>query len=303
MDFSLDPKLHNTLKHIREFMRAQVYPLEPDFLARPFRDLLPALNRARDQVRANGWWSPSIPREYGGAGFSFLEMAHISEELGRSQLGYYVFNSQAPDVGNIELLIHFFTRAQKEKYLAPLVRGEIRSCFAMTEPNFPGSNPVWMGTTATKDGDDYIINGHKWFTSSADGAAFAVTMAITNPDAPASHQRASQIIVPTDTPGYKLVCNTPVMGHSGDDWASHGEVAFENCRVPRANLLGEEGAGFALAQERLGPGRIYHCMRWIGICERALEMMCARSASRQIAPGVPLASRQIIQAMLAESRA
>lgn len=303
MDFSIEPKLHDTLKHIREFMRAQVYPLEPDFLARPFRDLLPALNRARDQVKANGWWSPSIPREYGGAGFSFLEMAHISEELGRSPLGYYVFNSQAPDVGNIELLIHFGTRAQKEKYLAPLVRGEIRSCFAMTEPNFPGSNPVWMGTTATKDGDDYIINGHKWFTSSADGAAFAVTMAITNPDAPASHQRASQIIVPTDTPGYKLVCNTPVMGHSGDDWASHGEVAFENCRVPRANLLGDEGAGFALAQERLGPGRIYHCMRWIGICERALEMMCARSASRQIAPGVPLASRKIIQAMLAESRA
>lgn len=302
MDFSIDDKLSKTLEQIREFVRAEVYSLERDFLVKPFRDLLPALNRVRDQVKAQGWWSPSIPQEYGGAGFSFLEMAHISEELGRSPLGYYAFNSQAPDVGNMELLMHFGTAEQKEKYLRPLVRGDIRSCYGMTEPDYPGSNPVWMGTTATKDGDNYIINGRKWFSTSADGASFAVVMAITNPDAE-SHKRATQIIVPTNTPGYRLVCNTPVMGHGGDDWASHGELAFENCRVPQSNHLGDEGAGFALAQERLGPGRIYHCMRWIGICERALELMCARAAKRQLAPGVPLASKQIIQAMLAESRA
>ncbi len=303
MDFSIDPKLQTTLAQIREFMRAEVYPLERDFLAKPFRALLPALNEKHERVKALGWWSPSIPKEYGGAEFSFLEFAHISEELARSPLGYYVFNSQAPDVGNMELLLKFGTPEQKEKYLLPLVRGDIRSCYCMTEPDYPGSNPVWIGTTAAKDGNDYVINGHKWFSSSAEGAAFAVVMAITNPYASKAHQRASQIIVPTDTPGYKLARNTPVMGHAGEDWASHGEVEFTNCRVPQSNRLGAEGAGFALAQERLGPGRIYHCMRWIGICERALEMMCARAASRQLAPGTLLASRQIIQAMLAESRA
>jgi alkylation response protein AidB-like acyl-CoA dehydrogenase len=303
MDFSIDEGLQHTLDRIREFVREEVFPLESEFMRKPFRGLLPALNEKRAKVKAMGLWAPSIPKEYGGAGFSFLEFAHISEELGRSPLGYYVFNSQAPDVGNMELLMMFGTDKQKEQYLLPLVRGEIRSCYAMTEPDYPGSNPVWMATTAEKDGDDFVINGRKWFTSSADGAAFAVVMAITNPDAPKAHKRASQIIVPTDTPGYHLARNTPVMGESGEDWASHGEVTFQDCRVPRTNLLGPEGEGFLLAQARLGPGRIYHCMRWIGICERALELMCARAASRQIAPGQPLATRQIIQSLIAESRA
>lgn len=303
MDFAIDSKLQETSAQIRDFMRAEIYPLERDFLAKPFRALLPDLNDKREKVKAMGLWAPSIPKQYGGAGFSFLEFAHISEELGRSPLGYYVFNSQAPDVGNMELLIKFGTPEQKDKYLLPLVRGDIRSCYCMTEPDYPGSNPVWMGTTAIQDSGDYIISGRKWFTTSADGAEFAVVMVITNPDATKAYQRASQIIVPTNTPGYRLVRNMPVMGHEGEDWASHGEVAFENCRVPQANRLGPAGEGFALAQERLGPGRIYHCMRWIGICERALEMMCARAASRQIAPGTLLASRQIIQGLLAESRA
>ncbi len=303
MDFSIDDKLHKTLTEIRDFVRAELYPLEHEFLEHPFRELLPRLQDKRAMVQARGWWAPSIPREYGGAGYSLLEFAHISEELGRSLLGYYVFNAQAPDVGNMELLMLFGSPEQKRMYLLPLVRGEIRSCYAMTEPDYAGSNPVWLGTTATKDGDDFVINGRKWFTSSADGAAFAVVMAITNPDAPKPHQRASQIIVPTNTPGYRLVRNTPVMGHPGEDWASHGELTFENCRVPRSYLLGPEGEGFILAQARLGPGRIYHCMRWIGICERALEMMCARAAARELAPGEPLASKQLIQSMLAESRA
>jgi len=149
--------------------------------------------------------------------------------------------------------------------------------------------------TSCHNGDDYVINGRKWFSSSADGATFAVVMAITNPAAK-PHERATQIIVPTNTPGYRLVRNTPVMGHRGEDWASHGEREFKDCRVPQSNRLGAEGAGFMLAQERLGPGRIYHCMRWIGICERALELMCAYAAKRQLAPGVPMASRQLIQA-------
>lgn len=303
MDFTISDKMQPIIQTIREFMREEVYPLEGDFSENRFRDLLPTLNEKRRKVKALGLWAPFIPKEYGGVGLSLTEFAHVSEELGRSPLGHFLFNCQAPDVGNMENLMQHGTDEQKETYLLPLVRGDIRSCFAMTEPEYPGSNPVWMGTTAVKDGDDYVINGHKWFASSADGATFAIVMAITNPEAQSLHQRASQIIAPTDTPGFNLVRNISVMGDRGEDWASHGEIAFENCRVPQANRLGPEGAGFAIAQERLGPGRIHHCMRWIGICERAFEMMCERAAKRQLAPGKPLGSRQIVQEWIAESRA
>src|SRR5262249_34332987 len=160
------------------------------------------------------------------------EFAHISEALGHSPLGHYIFNCQAPDVGNMEILMHHGTAAQKETYLMPLIRGEIRSCFSMTEPEYPGSNPTWMKTAAVKDGDDYVINGHKWFTSAADGAAFAIVMAVTNPEAESPHLRASQIIVPTDTPGFRRVQNTSVMGERGDGYASHAEIVYTNCRVP-----------------------------------------------------------------------
>jgi alkylation response protein AidB-like acyl-CoA dehydrogenase len=158
-----------------------------------------------------------------------------------------------------------------------------------------------METRAERDGDEYVINGHKWFTSSADGASFAVVMVVTDPDA-APHARASQIIVPTDTPGFKIVRNISCMGHAGDDWASHSEITYQDCRVPVDNLLGEEGAGFSIAQSRLGPGRIHHCMRWIGISERCLDLMCRRAASRDITPGEKLASRQVIQHWIADSR-
>jgi alkylation response protein AidB-like acyl-CoA dehydrogenase len=173
----------------------------------------------------------------------------------------------------------------------------------MTEPEHPGSNPTWMSTTAVKDGDEYVINGHKWFTSSADGASFAILMAVTDAEAESPHQRASQIIVPLDTQGFKVVRNISVMGDEGSDYASHAEVRYENCRVPRGNLLGREGEGFRIAQERLGPGRIHHCMRWIGICERAFELMCDYAAHRELSPGKLLGSRQNVQEWIAESRA
>jgi len=160
-----------------------------------------------------------------------------------------------------------------------------------------------MSTTAVHDGDDYVINGHKWFTTAADGAAFAIVMAVTNPEAESPYQRASQILVPTDSPGFNRIRNIPVMGEEGEGWMSHGEIVYENCRVPRSNLLGGEGLGFAVAQERLATGRIHHCMRWIGICERAFEMMCERAATRQLRGGEPLASKQTIQNWIAESRA
>jgi acyl-CoA dehydrogenase len=298
-----DEKLQTILSRIREFLRAEVYPLESEFLSRPFRDLRPALHTKREQVKALGLWAPHLPEEYGGLGLSLTEFARVSEELGRTPIGHYLFNCQAPDIGNMEVLISHATPRQKELYLWPLVRGEVRSCFSMTEPEHPGSNPTWMSTTAVHDGDDYVINGHKWFTSSADGAQFAIVMAITDALAESPYRRASQIIVPVDTEGFNIVRNISVMGDRGSDYASHAEVRYENCRVPRENLLGREGEGFRIAQERLGPGRIHHCMRWIGICERAFDLMCRYAAHRELAPGKLLGSRQNVQEWIAESRA
>ena len=303
MTQSAKTDLDQLLSRIRSFVREEVYPLEQSFLRQPFRELLPTLQAKRDQVKAAGMWTPHLAEEHGGLGLSLSEFALVSEELGRTPLGHYLFNCQAPDIGNTEILITHGTPAQKERYLSPLLQGEIRSCFSMTEPEHPGSNPTWLSTSAEKDGDNYVINGHKWFTSSADGASFAIVMAVTNPDAPSRYEKASQIIVPIPTEGFEIVRNIKVMGEDGSDYASHAEVRYTNCRVPRANLLGGEGKGFQIAQERLGPGRIHHCMRWIGICERAFDLMCAYSASRELAPGVFLGSKQNIQEWIAESRA
>jgi acyl-CoA dehydrogenase len=296
-------ELIGLIDRIKEFLRTKVYPLEADFLQRPFRDLVPALNAKRDEVKATGLWAPHLPKEHGGLGLTLSEFALVSEELGRTPIGHYLFNCQAPDIGNMEILMDHGAAEQKEKYFVPLARGEVRSCFSMTEPEHPGSNPTWMSTTAVKDGDDYVINGHKWFTSSAEGASFAIVMAITNPDATNRYKRASQIIVPIPTPGFELVRNINVMGDEGSDYASHAEVRYTDCRVPQSNLLGEEGEGFTMAQERLGPGRIHHCMRWIGICERAYDLMCDYATRRELSPGVMLGSRQNVQEWIAESRA
>ncbi len=298
-----EDRLQSLLSQIREFLREEIYPLETDFLHRPFRDLLPLLAAKRQRVKDLGLWLPHLPAEYGGLGLKLTEFARVSEELGRTPLGHYLFNCQAPDSGNMEVLMTHATPAQKELYLLPLARGEVRSCFSMTEPEHPGSNPTWMSTSAVKDGSDYVINGHKWFTSSADGAAFAIVMAVTNAEAENPYKRASQIIVPTNMEGFHLVRNVSVMGHEGSDYASHAEIRYENCRVPQSNLLGREGDGFLIAQERLGPGRIQHCMRWVGICERAFDLMCRHVAHRELSPGVALGSRQSVQEWIAESRA
>jgi acyl-CoA dehydrogenase len=296
-------ELLGVLDRIKEFLHTNVYPLETDFLRLPFRELTSTLNAKRDEVKARGLWAPHLPKEHGGLGLTLSEFALVSEELGRTPIGHYLFNCQAPDIGNMEILLAHGTPEQKEKYFAPLARGEVRSCFSMTEPEHPGSNPTWMSTTAVKDNANYVINGHKWFTSSAEGASFAIVMAITNPEDPNRYKRASQIIVPISTPGFKLVRNISVMGDEGSDYASHAEVRYENCRVPQSNLLGREGEGFAIAQERLGPGRIHHCMRWIGICERAFDLMCGYAMRRELSPGVLLASKQNVQEWIAESRA
>ncbi|MDH5507504.1 MAG: acyl-CoA dehydrogenase family protein [Anaerolineae bacterium] len=303
MNFEIPAKIQELVATIRAFGEKELNPLEGDFLTKPLAGLLPMLEEKRALVKKLGLWAPHLPEEYGGMGLSLMEFSHVSEALGRSPLGHYTFNCQAPDVGNMEILLEHGTDEQKERFLKPLAAGEIRSCFAMTEPELAGSNPVQMNATAVKDGRDYVINAHKWFTSAADGASFAIVMAVTNADEAKPHQRASQIIVPLDTPGYELVRNIPVMGHAGEGYFSHGETRFTDCRVPQSNLLGEEGRGFAIAQERLGPGRIHHCMRWIGICERAFDLMCQHAANRELNPGDVLANRQIVQAWIAESRA
>lgn len=297
------PELRPLLARMRAFVREALPPLEERFLREPFRALLPALADARAAAKADGLWAPHLPRELGGLGLTLRDFAHVSEELGRSPLGHLALNCQAPDIGNMELLHAHGTPGQQRRWLRPLAAGQVRSCFSMTEPEHAGSNPVWLSTTAVLEGGEWVINGHKWFTSSADGAAFAIVMAVTDPDAAKPHARASQIIVPTDTPGFHVVRNIPVMGDAGEDYFSHAEIRYQHCRVPAENLLGPRGAGFALAQERLGPGRIHHCMRWIGIAERALELTCRRAATRQLGPGDPLASRQAVQHAIAESRA
>ncbi len=302
MDFSIPPKVQDLLSTIRGFMEAEVYPLERQMAARSFRELVPELDARRQKVKEMGLWAPQLPSEYGGMGLGFMDQAFVSEALGRSPLGHYVFNCQAPDAGNMEILQLYGSAEQKRRWLEPLARGAIRSCFSMTEPDTAGSNPVWLTTRAVRDGDHYVINGRKWFTTAADGAAFAIVMAVTDPDAE-PHRRASQIIVPTDTPGFKLLRNISVMGQPGDDWLSHAEIAYNDCRVAALNLLGDEGAGFSIAQARLGTGRIYHCMRWIGICERSFDIMCQRAAHRELAPGDKLGTRQTIQNWIAESRA
>ncbi len=302
MDFDIPEPTRELLARVRQVIDEHVIPAEPEVMAAGPSGDEPVVLALRARVKAAGLWGPQIPRELGGMGLALLEHGMVSEELGRSPIGHLVFGCQAPDAGNLEILHRYGSAEQKRRWLEPLAAGEIRSCFAMTEPELAGSNPTELRTTARRDGDEYVIDGHKWFTSGADGATFAIVMAVTNPDAP-PHARASQIVVPTDTPGYERVRNVPVMGHAGRGWGSHAEVRFTDCRVPVRNRLGEEGSGFLIAQERLGPGRIHHCMRWIGICERSFELMCRRAAAREIAPGKPLASRQIVQAWIAESRA
>jgi acyl-CoA dehydrogenase len=301
VDFSPPSSVVPLLDVVRAFVKERVVPLEQS-AGHSFKDALPALRELRADAKKRGLWAPQMPKELGGMGLGLLEHAFVSEVLGASPLGHYALNTQAPDAGNMEILRDHATPAQRAEFLEPLVRGDIRSCFSMTEPDKPGSNPVWMDTRARLEGDQWIVDGRKWFTSSADGAAFAVVMAVTEDDAAKPHERASMILVPMSTPGVKLVRNISVMGEAGSDWASHAEVTYENVRVPAANILGKRGHGFAIAQERLGPGRIHHCMRWLGICARAYDLMLERAVSRPIAPFRALGAQHVVQQWIALSK-
>src|SRR5919204_1189482 len=292
--------LEELRERYRAFMERHVYPNEAA-LSREDDAAQELIDELRTRAKAEGLWAPHLPAEAGGNGRGFLAYAYLNEEIGRSAWAQLVFNCQAPDAGNGEILHLFGTEEQKERWLRPLVEGQIRSFFSMTEPEVSGSDPTTLRTRAVRDGDEWVIDGHKWFSSGAEGAAFAIVMAVTDPDAQ-PHARATQIIVPADTPGVEIVRPVPVMGHTGRGWSTHCEVRYSGVRVPVANTLGAEGAGFMIAQKRLGPGRIHHVMRWLGQMQRAFELMCRYALARKTSTG-PLAEKQTVQNWIADSYA
>jgi alkylation response protein AidB-like acyl-CoA dehydrogenase len=286
------------LEQVRAFMNERVLPNEA-LLDTETDEAAALVATLQGEVKELGLWAPHVPPDAGGTGTGFLDYAYLNEQIGRVVWAQLIFGCQAPDAGNAEILHMFGTDEQKERWLYPLVAGEIRSFFSMTEPEVPGSDPTTLRTRAVRDGDDWVIDGHKWFSSGADGAAFGVVMAVTDPDAD-PHARATQIIVPADTPGVDVVRAVPVMGHAGRGWSTHCEVRYTDVRVPVANTLGAEGAGFMIAQKRLGPGRIHHVMRWLGQMQRAFELMCSYSLERETF-GEPLARKQTVQNWVADS--
>jgi acyl-CoA dehydrogenase len=283
----------------RSFIDEHILPVEAD-LSREDDEADGLLRELRERAKAAGLWAPHLPPEAGGTGEGFLAYADLNEEIGRVAWAQYVFNCQAPDAGNGEILHLFGSDEQKERWLRPLVDGEARSFFSMTEPDVSGADPTALKTTATLDGEEWVISGRKWFSSGAEGALFGIVMAVTEPDAE-PRRRMSQIIVPVDAPGL-AIDPVPVLGHRGRGWTTHCEVTYDDVRVPRENLLGERGAGFLIAQKRLGPGRIHHVMRWLGQMQRAFELMCTRALERE-AFGGPLAEKQTVQNWIADSAA
>ena len=298
IDFSLSPEMEQLRKATARFMEEHVYPAEREIGDDGFLPA-PLLKSLQAKVKKLGLWAPHMPEEVGGMGIGVVGLALMNEVIGRSPIGPLIFGCQAPDAGNCEILHLFGTDEQKKTYLLPNVAGEIRSCFAMTEPEVSGADPTNLRTTAVLDRDEWVINGHKWFITGAGGASFSIAMAKTDPQAP-KHQRFSMILVPIPTPGFQIIRSVPVMGHSGG--SGHSEIRFEACRVPAKNLLGPRGEGFKIAQARLGPGRIQHCMRWLGVAQRSFELMCKHVVNRE-AFGTKLADKQTIQNWIADSRA
>jgi acyl-CoA dehydrogenase len=305
MDFSPSPQVESLRERILAFMDEHVYPNERAVTEGLDEEVAPGvpypqvLVEIRERARSEGLWNLFLPDERHGPGLTNWEYGLLCEEMGRSPVAApMAFNCSAPDTGNMEILAEHGTEEQKDRWLAPLLDGQIRSCFSMTEPEVSGSDPTTLQTRAVLEGDEWVINGHKWFTSGAVGADLAIVMVVTDPDAH-PYARASMILVPTDAEGFNLVRPIPVMGH--DRGPGHCEIRYEDCRVPAANLLGPQQAGFVIAQDRLGPGRIHHCMRAIGTAERAIEMMCRRANERE-AFGGKLAEKQFIQDFVAKSR-
>jgi acyl-CoA dehydrogenase len=305
MDFALSPAAEEYLGRLQSFMDDAVYPAEPAheawLRAQPHgtHAFPPILDELKVEARRRGLWNLFLPGE--GHPLTVLDYAALAELTGRSvELAPEAINCSAPDTGNMEVLHLFGTPEQKERWLAPLLDGAIRSAFAMTEPDVASSDATNIRTRIERDGSDYVINGRKWWTSGAGGerCAIFIVMGKTDPSA-APHRQQSMILVPRDTPGVEIVRDLEVFGYN--DRESHSEVVFDNVRVPESNIIASPGDGFMIAQARLGPGRIHHCMRAMGMAERALDMMAARAGSR-VAFGGPLADQGVVQAQIAESR-
>jgi acyl-CoA dehydrogenase len=306
MDFEHGPKVEEYRSKTMDFMESTILPAEPVYREqmRAADDVTtfhpPVMEDLKKEARSRGLWNLFLPDERFGAGLNNTEYAPIAEISGRSFLAPEAMNCAAPDTGNMEILAEFGSPAQQDEWLKPLLEGEIRSAFAMTEPDVASSDATNIRTSMVREGDSYVINGRKWFTSGAGSprCKVLIVMGVTNPDADA-YKRQSMILVPMDTPGLTVERTLPVFGfeHEG----GHAELLFEDVRVPTANLLGEEGSGFAIAQARLGPGRIHHCMRAIGLAERAFDLMCSRVLTRK-AFGKELARQGVIRDWIAESR-
>jgi acyl-CoA dehydrogenase len=304
--FQTDPDFQRQLDQAKELIEQEIYPLET--LDIDYDTYLEAIRPLQARVKKMGLWAAHLPPELGGMGYGQVRLGLLNEVVGRSFLAPVAFGNNAPDSGNAELIAVATEQTertdQREKWLYPLLDGKLRSGFSMTEPGNAGSDPTLLEATAVKDGGEWVINGHKWFTTNGSISDFLIVMCVTNPHA-GPYNRCSMIIVPTDTPGVHIVRDVPTMEHphvsTGSFWG-HTEIVYENVRVPLDNLLGIEGDGFKLAQARLGPGRIHHAMRWLGQAQRAFDMLCERAVSRY-SHGSYLSEKQMVQDFVAQSMA
>jgi acyl-CoA dehydrogenase len=303
-DFSTEPEFRRKLDWMRSFVREEIWPLETLVDELGWEGLERALLPLKEQVKQRELWAAHLDPELGGQGYGQVKLGLMHEILGSSPIAPLAFGNAAPDSGNSEILALAGSPEQKERYLHPLLAGDLKSAFSMTEPDTAGSDPTLLSTTARRDGEHWVINGHKWFSSNGSIADFLIVMVVTDPDA-RPHQRASMLIVDADTPGVRIVRDVATMEHPWESfgrYGNHAEILYEDVRVPADALLGMQGAGFLIAQQRLYPGRIHHCMRWLGVARRAFDMLCERSLYRY-AHGSTLSEKQTVQNWIADSEA